>query len=116
MRRILRVGLFFAATAAAAAGLAQSPVTRESRPVRLLRTWHDPMKTPRGDVWRRVDVVYDYSKAAAYERVYTMDGRLVRSRRIVVNPPTPSQAEIDEAFRIVRADDEMARILQRFGG
>ncbi len=84
--------------------------------MRLLRTWHDPMKTPRGDVWRRVDVVYDYGQAAAFERVYTMDGRLIRNRRIVVNPPAPSQEEIEEAFRIVRADVEMARILQRYGG
>ena len=78
MRRILRVGLLSAATTLAAVGQAQSPVTRESRPVRLLRTWHDPVKTPRGDVWRRVDVVYDYGQAAAFERVYTMDGRLIR--------------------------------------
>jgi hypothetical protein len=116
MRRILRLGLVFAATAVAAVGQAQSPVTRESRPVRLLRTWHDPLKTPQGDVWRRVELVYDYAQAAAFERVYTMEGRLVRNRRIVVNPPAPSQEEIEEAFRIVRADVEMARILQRFGG
>ena len=115
MRRILRVGLVSAATALAAVGQAQSPVTRESRPVRLLRTWHDPVKTARGDVWRRVDVVYDYGQAAAFERVYTMDGHLIRNRRIVVNPPAPSQEEIEEAFRIVRADAEMARILQRYG-
>ena len=115
MRRILRVGLVSAATALAAVGQSQTPVTRESRPVRLLRTWHDPVKTARGDVWRRVDVVYDYGQAAAFERVYTMDGHLVRNRRIVVNPPAPSQEEIEEAFRIVRADAEMARILQRYG-
>jgi hypothetical protein len=54
--------------------------------------------------------------AAAFERVYTLGGRLLRNRRIVVNPPAPSQEEIREAFDIVRADAEMGRILHRFTG
>jgi len=114
MRRILRVGLVSAATALAAVGQSQSPVTRESRPVRLLRTWHDPVKTPRGDVWRRVDVVYDYGQAAAFERAYTLDGRPMWSRRIRVNPPQPSPEEIEEAKSIVRADAELSRVMARF--
>jgi hypothetical protein len=93
---------------------AQSLVTRSSRPVRLLRSWHDSIKTPKGDLQRRVDLLYDYQKAAAFERAYTLDGRLIASRRIVVNPPTPSQEEIQEAFDIIRADDELARVLLEF--
>jgi hypothetical protein len=92
----------------------QSPITRESRPVRLLRTWYEPVKGPEGDAYLRVDLLYDYRKAAAFERFYSLDGRLLRDRRIVVNPPTPSPEEIEEAFQIVRADREFARVIQRF--
>jgi hypothetical protein len=81
--------------------------------VRLLRTWYDSVKTPQGDVPRRVDVVYDYDHAAAYERSYTLEGRLMLSRRIRINPPQPSPEEIEEAHAIVRADPELARIITR---
>ena len=37
-----------------------------------------------------------------------------QNRRIVVNPPAPSQEEIQEAFLIVRRDAETRRILERF--
>ena len=115
MRRTLGVLVLLLPGVAAAAPV-ESPITRTSRPVRLLRSWHEPVKTPAGDLVRRVDIVYDYRNAAAFERVYTLEGRLLRNRRIVVNPPAPSQEEIREAFDIVRADAEMGRILGRFSG
>jgi hypothetical protein len=93
---------------------AQTWVGRDTRPVRLLRTWYDSIKTRQGDVPRRVDVVYDYSQAAAFERAYTLDGRLMWSRRIRVNPPQPSHEEIEEAKNIVRADPELSRVMTRF--
>jgi hypothetical protein len=112
MRRALSIlGLLFG-LAAAATGETEPSAT--SRPVRLLRTWYDSIKTRQGDVPRRVDILYDYSRAAAFERSSTLDGRLISSRRIVVNPPTPSAAEIEEAFAIVRQDPELARIIRRF--
>jgi hypothetical protein len=119
MRRISAVlvllfGVVAAAPSQSAAPPSQSSVTRDSRPLRLLRTWYDSVKTPDGDVVQRVDMLYDYRKAAAFERVYDADGRLIRERRIVVNPPTPSQEEIQEAFEIVRADPEFARAIDRF--
>ena len=97
-----------------AAAPAQSPVTPNTRPIRLLRTWYDSIKTPSGDQQRRVDILYDYDQAAAFELTHTLDGQLVSSRRLDSNPPAPSQEEIQEAFDIVRADAEFARILQRF--
>ena len=63
-----------------------------------------------------MDILYDYRKAAAFERTYTLEGRPIRNRRIVVNPPAPSQEEIQEAFRIVRGDEEMGRILDSVFG
>jgi hypothetical protein len=94
--------------------LAQAEVGRDTRPVRLLRTWFDSIKTRYGDVQRRVDIVYDYRQAAAYERATTLDGRLLWNRRIRVNPPQPSPEEIEEAKSIVRADPELSRIMKRF--
>jgi hypothetical protein len=115
--------LFFSAGAALLAQTAISStstpggstvITRDSRPVRLLRTWYDDIKTRRGDVPRRVDIVYDYRQAAAYERAYTLDGRLIWNRRVRVNPPQPTPEEIAEAHEIVRADPELSRVMARF--
>jgi hypothetical protein len=92
----------------------QPAIGRDTRPVRLLRTWYDDMKTRQGDVPRRVDIVYDYRQAAAFERAYTLDGRLIWNRRIRVNPPQPTPEEIAEAKDIVRADPELSRVIARF--
>jgi hypothetical protein len=91
-----------------------SAITESSRPVRLLHDWYDTIKTPRGEIARRVDILYDYSKATAIERWYTIDGRQFFERRFVVNPPLPSEKEIEEAFEIVRTDREMIPIIRRF--
>jgi hypothetical protein len=91
-----------------------APVGRDTRPVRLLRSWYDSIKTSRGEIQRRVDVVYDYGQAAAYERAYTLDGRLMWTRRIRVNPPQPTPEEIEDAKSIVRADAELSRVMARF--
>jgi len=89
-------------------------IGRNTRPVRLLRTWYDDIKTRSGDLQRRVEIVYDYPRAAAFERAYTLDGRLIWNRRIRVNPPQPSPEEIAEAKEIVRADPELSRVMTRF--
>jgi len=89
-------------------------IGRNTRPVRLLRTWYDDIKTRRGDLQRRVEIVYDYPRATAYERAYTLDGRMLWSRRIRVNPPQPTPEEIAEAKDIVRADPELSRVMTRF--
>ncbi len=112
MRRALSSLALLLGLVAVATG--QTEPSLSSRPVRLLRSWYDSIKTPQGDVPRRVDILYDYRRAAAFERTYTLDGRQISNRRIVVNPPTPSEQEIAEAFAIVRVDPEMARIIRRF--
>ena len=99
---------------AAIAASSETSITRSSRPVRLLRSWYDPVKTPDGDVYRRVDLLFDYRKAETIENTYDAEGRLILARRIVVNPPPPTQEEIQEAFQIVRADPEMTRSIERF--
>jgi hypothetical protein len=118
MSRVSAPLLTVAATLLCAATIqAQQPssaITESSRPVRLLRDWYDTIKTPKGEVPRRVDILYDYSKAAAYERWYTMDGRMFWERKFVLNTPTPSEKEIEEAFEIVRKDPELIPIIRRF--
>jgi hypothetical protein len=112
MRRIL-AGLVLLLGVVSAAPT-ETTITRSSRPIRLLRSWYDPVKTPDGDVYRRVDLLYDYHRAHTIENTYDAEGRLVLTRRIVVNPPPPTQEEIQEAFEIVRADPEMAKAIERF--
>lgn len=95
-------------------GTSNSGITETSRPVRLLRNWYDTIKTPNGEIARRVDILYDYSNAAAIERWYTLDGRAFFNRKFTVNPPTPSEAEIAEAFDIVKKDKELSIIIKHF--
>jgi hypothetical protein len=91
-----------------------SEVTESSRPVRLLRNWSDTIKTRRGEIPRRVDILYDYAKAAAFERWYTTDGRMFFERKFVLNPPTASDKEIEEAFEIVRNDPKLSPVIRWF--
>lgn len=91
-----------------------SEITEESRPVRLLRNWYDTIETRRGEIPRRVDILYDYSKAAAIERWYTLDGRMFFERKFVRNPPTASDKEIEEAFEIVRNDPQLSPVIRWF--
>jgi len=118
MKRVSAPLLTVAATVLCASTLLaqqlSTAINENSRPVRLLRNWYDTIKTPKGELPRRVDIVYDYSKAAAYERWYTMDGRMFFERKFVLNPPTASDKEIEEAFEIVRKDPQMIPILRRF--
>lgn len=94
---------------------AKEPVTRTSRPVRLLRSWEETVKLPGGrEVPRRVDVVFDYGRGVAREDFYDAAGRFTGSRRITQVLPAPSQEEIAEAFDIIRADSEMKRIIGHF--
>jgi hypothetical protein len=91
-----------------------SAITESSRPIRLLHSWYDTIKTPNGEVPRRVDILFDYNKAVTLERWYTLEGKLFWSRSFVLSPPTASDVEIEEAFNIVRNDPEMTKIIKRF--
>ena len=112
MRRIVPVFLVLAVLVSATVALAAT-VTRTSRPVRLLRSWEEPMKVRLNDVPRRVEVVFDYGQGVARENYYTLDGELVGSKKITQNMPRPSREEIAEAVALVRADPELGRIASR---
>jgi hypothetical protein len=96
-------------------GDVQGEVTRTSRPVRLLRTWEETVKLPGGKEYpRRVDVVFDYSQGVAFENSYRLDGLAMGTRRIALGLPAPSPEELEEAYDVIRADRELARLFKRF--
>ncbi len=106
-----------AAMAAAAPGLSQPvrEITETSRPLRLLRSWEETVKTPGGgETPRRVEVVFDYGKGVAYEAYSTLEGTPLGRTTLGPGHPAPSQVEIDEAFQVVRNDPEFALIFKRF--
>jgi hypothetical protein len=107
---------FFAlAVLAGAVAPGESVVTRTSRPVRLLRTWEEPVKTPSGyEYARRVDLVMDYRKGVAWENFYSADGAQLGSKKIAQTLPGPSPEEIEEAFGMVRSEPSLARLFARF--
>ena len=98
----------------AAAVRATQSVTRTSRPIRLLRTWQEPLKDAAGRQYvRRVELVFDYQKGYAQENYYTLSGRPDGIRRIKQAQPQPSAEEIAEAQELILRDRELARIVER---
>ena len=93
---------------------AASPVTRTSRPVRLLRSWQETLKGAAGREYvRRVELVFDYEKGVARENYYTAEGRPWGRREIKQNQPQPTAEEVAEAQELILRDRELARIVER---
>jgi hypothetical protein len=115
-RRTLSMLLGAAGLVLAFPAAAASPdVTRSSRPVRLIRSWEETVKRVDGrEVPRRVDVLYDYDKGVGYEEFSTLDGIPMGRMTLGLGHPSPSPVEIGEAYEMVRADPEFARVFQRF--
>jgi len=88
-------------------------VTRESRPVRLLRGWEETVKETGREYRRRVEVVFDYEKGVARQNYYSTDGLLYGFREIKQNMPAPSPEEIAEAQDLILRDPELSRIVAR---
>jgi hypothetical protein len=83
--------------------------------VRLLRSWEETVKGADGrESARRVDVVFDYDRGAAYERFYGLDGTPTGGMTLGPGHPAPSPEEIQEAFDIVRAAPEFELLFKRF--
>lgn len=114
-RRVFPAIFALAVLAGAAPAEAEQAVTRTSRPVRLLRTWEEPVKTASGHEFaRRVDLVFDYRKGVAYQNFYSRDGLQLGRKKITQSLPSPSPEEIEEAFEMVRSQPDMARLFARF--
>jgi hypothetical protein len=89
-------------------------VTRTSRPIRLLRSWEEPVKSDAGEQTRRVDVLVDYAAGQAWERFTSPSGQPLGRMAIAVGSPRPSQEEIAEAFQLVRRAPELALTFKRY--
>lgn len=123
-RPLLTLSLLAAAAAATPAqeldsssargALPPSRVTRTSRPVRLLRTWEEPVKTDSGDSGRRVDVIVDYGTGEAWEKYTSLSGAPLGRMEIAVGSPRPSPEEIEEAFQFARRSPELALTFKRY--
>jgi hypothetical protein len=98
--------VLLAATAPAAA----APAPKQ----RVVRTWQDTIKTPAGEVARRVEVVFDYATGVAHENAYDASGQPLSSI-VLDRQPRPSPEEIQDAIAIMRADASVGRILARTG-
>jgi hypothetical protein len=94
--------------------LPASRITRTSRPIRLLRSWEEPVKTDAGESSRRVDVIIDYRAGQAWERFTSTNGDPLGRMPIAVGSPRPSPEEIAEAFQLVRRAPELALTFKRY--
>jgi hypothetical protein len=95
-------------------GTSPAAITTTSRPVRLLRTWVEPVKTTSGDSGRRVDVMVDYASGTAWEKFTSLSGAPLGTMPIAIGAPRPSPEEIDEAFDFTRQLPELAPTFRRF--
>jgi len=99
---------------AADLGKPSTAVTLTSRPVRLLRQWHETVKVDGRDYPRTVRLVFDYAKGEAREESYDTRGVLRVTKRYTQTLPVPSKQEVDEAYDVVRGDPALASIFARF--
>jgi len=128
--RMLRISALLASSLALAAPLAfsqdsggatgargsvpPSRITRTSRPVRLLRSWEEPVKSEAGESSRRVDVIVDYATGQAWERFSSPAGEPLGRMAIAVGSPRPSPEEIAEAFQLVRRSPDLSLTFKRY--
>jgi hypothetical protein len=95
-------------------GLPPTAITTTSRPVRLLRTWVEPVKTGDGESARRVEVMVDYATGQAWEKFTSLSGAPLGTMPIAIGAPRPSPEEIAEAFDFTRQIPELAPTFRRF--
>ncbi len=110
------VALTSAATAAEPAKAVAKPDAPSHR-TRVLRSWPEDVRVGGKLLPARVEVVFDYTDGVAIERLVTETkaGRQVLKTRAFppgIGVPAPSVEEIEEAMQIVRADEEMARLIR----
>jgi len=96
--------------------LPPSRITLTSRPMRLIRTWEEPLKSEAGEPSqsRRVDVIVDYSSGEAWERFTSGSGEPLGRMAIAIGSPRPSPEEIAEAFQFTRKSPELALTFKRY--
>jgi len=83
--------------------------------VRVVRSWPEPVTVNGKTALGRVEIAFDYDRGVAIERVIAADGRVVSTtvRRKGEGAPRPTPEEIEEAYAMVRADAELARIIDQ---
>ncbi|NJL26734.1 MAG: hypothetical protein HC897_02095 [Thermoanaerobaculia bacterium] len=91
--------------ALATAGMAETPADKARAP-RVVRAWEDTVKIDGHDVYRRVEIVFDYQRGEAFQRTWDASGQLVGEHRAPT--PRPSDEELAEALAIVNGDLELA--------
>jgi hypothetical protein len=78
---------------------------------RVLRSWESTDKVNGADVYRRMEVVFNYDSGVAQQRAYDAEGRLLSSRTVA--QPRPTREEMAEAVAIIEKDPKLGRIVQR---
>lgn len=81
----------------------------EAPKTRVLRDWEETIEVDGVEVWQRIEIVFDYERGEAFQRIYDRTGKLVGTRPSAT--PAPSPAEVVAAKELVRGDVELeARI------
>jgi hypothetical protein len=83
--------------------------------VRLIRSWPEPITLNGKTTLGHVEILFDYDQGVAIERLIDHEGKVVSTqvRKKGEGAPRPTPEEIQEAMDFVRADQELARIIDR---
>lgn len=98
--------------------LAAAPVAADTAVrsgTEVLADYKDAVKTDKGKEVRRIQVVYNWDEGATYTYTFDTSGAKADTH-VVYGPPTPSEAEIDEALAIVEAYPDVITIKRRQAG
>ncbi|MEM8962842.1 MAG: hypothetical protein AAGD38_15260 [Acidobacteriota bacterium] len=106
-RLFLTRGLILALLLVAAPGLTAAESLTD---VEVLRSWEHTVKIDNEDVFRRVEIIFDYARGEAFERTYDVKGAMISEKRAPT--PSPSEAELERAIEIIRNDIELNSLVQ----
>jgi hypothetical protein len=114
MIRLLTIGAACLITACAS-----KPVAEISPPaptgIVVVRDYVDSIKTSSGDVYRKVQYAWDYTRNVAIIRQYQLDGTLISIDDEPALTLETTDAELAYAFSLVRNDPQLGSIARQKG-
>jgi hypothetical protein len=85
--------------------------------VRLIRSWPEPVTVGGKTALGHKEILFDYDEGVSIERTFDSTGKVVETivHKKSEGGPRPTVQEIEEAKQMVRADQELGRIITLTG-
>lgn len=91
----------------------QTPAIQKPSGFVSVRQYVDSVKTENGDQYQNVEYGWDYDRGVAIERISTLDGALVSKKEWPSLTLRATDAEMEYAYSLVRADPRLSATAER---